>query len=101
MTDVHAPLARGRSVAPDDFADLTDVPATVSWGEGGEIVVTFAEPVPDDVAAAVRRRVISRDAREEQVRAEAEAFDPTTAELAELRSQVARLTEIITGRPVD
>jgi hypothetical protein len=96
VSEVRARLARGRSIDVNDFADLTDVPVEeVDFDNEGALVVTFTGPVPEDIAAAVERRIVSRDATEETMRARiAEILaktDPTADEIRERDEMVARI----------
>lgn len=103
MTEIRARLAKGRAVDVDDFADLTTVPVeAVEWAEDGSLAVRFAAEVPASVAEAVERRIVSRDATEETLRAEAAAYlliaSPTEAER---NAQMDRLTRITLAGPVE
>ena len=54
MSVVTAPLADGREVTTETFADLTDVPVTdIRWDPDAHLVVEFAA----DLDAQTRRRV--------------------------------------------
>ena len=99
MTEIRARLAPGREVDDTTFADITTTRVT---GRGrdddGSLVVTFADPLTDDQAAAVRRRIMSTTPTEEQLRADAEKWlDALPPRLSSDQQQLRRLTEIILG----
>lgn len=83
---------------PDDFADLTAVPVvTVGWDEGW-MVARFADVLPAAEFTAVRRRLVSADDAEENLRRMTENFlsgDPEGASDDAVREQLQRLTRLL------
>ena len=70
--EIRARLAVGRSLAPEDFADLTATAVeSVTFGEDGRLVVTFAADLTADEQTKVTDRIKARNAIEESLRAQA------------------------------
>lgn len=65
MTLVRGRLGYGQSIGPDSFADLTDSPATVAWGDDGLVEVTFADDLTADARRAVRVRILAEGPADE------------------------------------
>lgn len=95
---------RTQSLSPDDFADIAPC-ESVSWGDDGGLVVTFASDLTPAQALAVRIRCVSADAAEEaNLTAAAQAHQanqtflaltaPTTSQSL---AQVAALTRQMQG----
>lgn len=94
MTTVVARPAAGKSVDSDDFTDLTDVLVdSIDWAAAGMLRVVFAGDLPADVAAAVRRRIVSATPVEEELRGALEGFldDPAGHNPAAVLVDVVRL----------
>lgn len=102
MSSSEVAAKPARDVGRDDFTDLTPVPVKkVEWAEGGHLRVVFERPLSEEEDAAVRRRIVSATAEEEQLRAEAEAFLATPATdttLEEIRAQLDKLTRLVLGQ---
>ncbi|WP_193613168.1 hypothetical protein [Nocardioides lijunqiniae] len=97
--DVIARPAPGSEVDRLSFTDLTNVRVVaVEWIPDGFLQVTFAAPITDAEAAAVRRRLISATPAEEELRAACEAYleHPTTPTLDQVHLQLLRLTQLMT-----
>lgn len=69
MIAVTARLAAGRAIAVDSFTDLTSVPVvSVVFDPDGRLRVTFASDIDAPTARRVRRRILSSDLAEENLR---------------------------------
>lgn len=103
---VTAMPPRGKEIDLDAFADLTTSPCVNLWWEpDGQLTVEFAIDLPASEQAAVRRRIQSRNANEEELRRLAEVAlvnnrtylaipTPTQAQAA---AQIAVLTRQSNG----
>ena len=70
---VTAMPPRGKEIDRDAFVNLTTSPVVNLWWEpDGQLSVEFAVDLPASEAAAVRRRIQSRNANEEELRRLAE-----------------------------
>lgn len=98
---VTARLARGRAIAPADFADVTaEAVADIGFTNEGALRVTFAGPLSSVEVEAVERRIMSRDPDEEKLRAEAAAcLSITNPTEAQRNEQMDRLTRITLNGP--
>lgn len=96
MTLVRGRLGYGQSIGPDSFADLTDSPATVAWGDGGLVEVTFADDLAPAVRRAVRIRILAEGPADEERLTALVGFivDPPDT-VAELRAALAAVIRYV------